>query len=51
MVEELISKAIPLDPGIFRERRSKERMMFVITQFWVIPQKSPFFKIKIKNIK
>jgi hypothetical protein len=24
-------------------------MLFVITQFWVIPQKSPFFKIKIKK--
>jgi len=26
-------------------------MLSVITQFWVIPQNSSFFKIKIKKIK
>jgi len=27
------------------------KIQSVITQFWVIPQKSPFFRIKIKKIK
>jgi hypothetical protein len=33
------------------KRQSNGAMLDVITQFWVIPQKSLFFKIKIKKIK
>jgi hypothetical protein len=35
----------------YTKSEAKGNMLPVITQFWVIPQKSLFFKIKIKKIK
>jgi hypothetical protein len=36
--------------GILSSLHSKKHAV-VVTQFWIIPQKSFFFKIKIKKIK